>query len=51
MNRSVPSRCPHCRRKLPPAYTLIEYEKQGGTVEAFAECPECDDVMQPIVRE
>ena len=51
MNRSVPSRCPQCRRELPPAYTLIEYEKRDGTIGVFAECPECDDVVKLTVRE
>ena len=51
MDRSAPSNCPNCRRELPPAYTLIEYEKHDGTVGAFAECPACDDVVKLIVRE
>lgn len=39
--------CPQCGREIPPAYLLIEYETEDGTVGRWAECPECTDVVAP----
>jgi predicted RNA-binding Zn-ribbon protein involved in translation (DUF1610 family) len=40
--------CPDCERNLPPAYVLIEYERDDGTEGMFAECPECGEVVKPV---
>lgn len=39
--------CPDCGREIQPVHTIIEYEKNDGETGAFAECPECNDVVEP----
>jgi len=39
--------CPQCGREIPQAYLLIEYEAEDGTTGRWAECPECDEVIDP----
>jgi len=39
--------CPQCGREIPPAYLLIEYELEDDTVGQWAECPECEEVVDP----
>jgi len=39
--------CPHCGHNITPAYLLIEYERSNGERGAYAECPECEDVVSP----
>ena len=39
--------CPQCNHEIPPAYLLIEYEAEDGTIGRWAECPECTDVVSP----
>jgi endogenous inhibitor of DNA gyrase (YacG/DUF329 family) len=39
--------CPDCGREIRSTNTLISYEKDDGTTGIFAECPECDDVVEP----
>lgn len=38
--------CPNCRAAIPTGLLLIEYETADGTA-SYAECPGCDDVVQP----
>ena len=38
--------CPYCRTELRSAHLLIEYETRDGP-DAFAECPDCDEVVHP----
>lgn len=38
--------CPHCRTRLGEAHLLIEYETGDGP-DAFAECPDCAEVVHP----
>ena len=37
--------CPRCGEDL--SRILIEYEKDDGTEGVWAECPQCDDVVDP----
>jgi len=39
-------RCPDCETEIPRAGVIIEYETGDGT-EAYAECPDCRDVVHP----
>jgi len=39
--------CPQCGREIPRAYLLIEYDAEDGTTGCWAECPECDEVINP----
>jgi len=39
--------CPQCGREILHAYLLIEYEAADGTTGRWAECPECDEVIDP----
>jgi len=39
--------CPQCGREIPQAYLLIEYEAKDGTTGRWAECPECEAVIDP----
>ena len=39
--------CPQCGREIPPAYLLIEYELEDDTVGRWAECPDCEEVVDP----
>ncbi|MCU4750933.1 hypothetical protein ACLI4Z_09190 [Natrialbaceae archaeon A-arb3/5] len=38
--------CPRCGSTISPSSLLIEYETDDGTA-AFAECPDCRDVVAP----
>ncbi|WP_157972293.1 hypothetical protein [Saliphagus sp. LR7] len=40
--------CPECAAAIAPARVLIEYERGGGEVTAFAECPGCREVIRPV---
>jgi hypothetical protein len=40
-------RCPECGEKIPSEWSLIDYEKEDGTSGVWAECPACDDVVEP----
>jgi len=40
-------RCPNCGGEIPSAYLLIEYEATDGSLGRWAECPDCDDVVDP----
>ena len=40
-------RCPQCGREIPEAYLLIEYETEAGETGRWAECPECNEVIDP----
>lgn len=40
-------RCPECGAEIPPAWTLVEYEKEDGTEGIWAECPDCETVVDP----
>ena len=40
-------RCPECEENISAAYILVEYEKNDGTTGIWAECPSCDDVVNP----
>ena len=46
-NQSAPGTCPECGRQIQSAYILITYEKGDGTAGAFAECPQCNEVVEP----
>ncbi|MFB6123566.1 MAG: hypothetical protein ABEJ78_08915 [Haloferacaceae archaeon] len=39
-------RCPHCEASIPASRVLIEYETATGPA-AYADCPECGDVVDP----
>lgn len=39
-------RCPHCEASIPAGRILIEYET-AGRLAAYADCPECGDVVSP----
>jgi len=39
--------CPDCATKITRAWLLIEYENTEGQTGIWAECPECDDVVEP----
>jgi len=38
--------CPDCETPVPEHRRLITYEKAGRTA-VFAECPGCEDVVEP----
>jgi len=40
-------RCPNCGRSIPPGFLLLEYETDDGSTGIWAECPDCDDVVDP----
>jgi len=40
-------RCPECGAEIPPAWALVEYEKEDGTEGIWAECPDCETVVDP----
>jgi endogenous inhibitor of DNA gyrase (YacG/DUF329 family) len=40
-------RCPKCGKELSSAYVLVEYKKDDGTTGIWAECPICDEVVNP----
>lgn len=44
--RSTVGRCPRCDEPIPRGRLLIEYETREGP-DAFAECPDCRDVVHP----
>jgi hypothetical protein len=40
-------RCPECGESIPAAWLLVEYEKDDGETGIWAECPACEDVVEP----
>lgn len=40
-------RCPNCGEQISLTWLLVEYEKADGTEGRWAECPGCDDVVDP----
>jgi hypothetical protein len=46
-NSSTLGACPNCRADLTAAHVLIEYEADGQH-EAYAECPQCSEVVSPV---
>jgi hypothetical protein len=38
--------CPLCDAAIPAGLVLIEYEREDGPA-AFAECPDCTEVVRP----
>ncbi len=48
MTREVTVRgsCPHCETTIDARHVLIEYQTDAGPA-AYAECPECRDVVNP----
>jgi hypothetical protein len=40
-------RCPDCGESIPAAWLLVEYEKDDGKTGIWAECPDCEDVVEP----
>ncbi|WP_168216066.1 DUF7837 family putative zinc-binding protein [Halorussus marinus] len=47
MTRRQPfGQCPNCHGSITRDYVLIEYESEGRPA-AFAECPDCRDVVHP----
>ena len=47
MQRSTLGCCPECEEPIPARRLLIEYETDEGP-DAFAECPDCGDVVHPV---
>jgi uncharacterized C2H2 Zn-finger protein len=39
--------CPRCGHEIPPGLLLVEYETDDGETGIWAECPRCDDVVDP----
>lgn len=39
--------CPHCDTDIRTAHILIEYETSDGQAAVWAECPACQDVVDP----
>lgn len=44
---SVLGFCPQCGCEVPAAYLLIEYETENGQPGRWAECPGCENVIDP----
>jgi phage terminase large subunit GpA-like protein len=40
-------RCPECGERIPPAWLLVEYEREDSTEGVWAECPACEGVVAP----
>lgn len=40
-------RCPDCGTEISIEWTLIEYERSDGEIGVFAECPSCEEVVEP----
>lgn len=43
---NVLGHCPRCQTTIKEEWTLITYERRDGRA-AYAECPECGDVVHP----
>ncbi|CQH63594.1 small CPxCG-related zinc finger protein (plasmid) [Halobacterium hubeiense] len=39
--------CPNCGEPISHAWLLVEYTKDDGTDGVWAECPSCEDVVEP----
>lgn len=46
VDRAALGDCPHCRTEIREIHLLIEYETGDGS-DAFAECPDCAEVVHP----
>jgi uncharacterized C2H2 Zn-finger protein len=46
-DNSTLGRCPDCGASIPNRRLLIEYETEDGDASAYAECPDCDEVVTP----
>lgn len=40
-------RCPECSEEIPEAWFLVEYTKESGKTGIWAECPGCEEVVEP----
>lgn len=40
--------CPHCDTDISTVHVLIEYQTSDGQEAVWAECPECEDVIDPV---
>lgn len=39
--------CPNCGHPIRPLDELITYERSDSSVGVFAECPSCEEVVNP----
>jgi hypothetical protein len=39
--------CPDCGESISPAWALVEYERDDGSEGVWAECPVCEDIVEP----
>jgi len=46
-DRESLGRCPDCGHRILPQLVLVEYETDDGETGTWAECPRCDDVVDP----
>jgi len=40
--------CPHCDHDIRESWVLIGYETTDGEAGAWAECPSCEAIVDPI---
>nr|WP_308203187.1 phage terminase large subunit family protein [Halorubrum ezzemoulense] len=47
-NDSVLGSCPQCGHEVREAWVMIEYETTEGEEGVWAECPNCETIVDPI---
>ncbi|GAA0528876.1 hypothetical protein GCM10008992_31880 [Halorubrum aquaticum] len=47
-NNAVLGSCPQCGHEIREVWVLIEYQTTEGNVGVWAECPNCETIVDPI---
>ncbi|SNR74561.1 hypothetical protein SAMN06266787_1199 [Halorubrum ezzemoulense] len=47
-NNSVLGSCPQCGHEISEVWVMIEYETTEGEAGVWAECPNCETIVDPI---
>lgn len=47
-NNAILGGCPQCGHDIREAWVMIEYETTEGDAGAWAKCPNCETIVDPI---
>jgi hypothetical protein len=39
--------CPECGERIPDGWLLVQYQKDDGSEDVWAECPGCEEGVAP----
>jgi hypothetical protein len=47
-NNPVLGKCPQCDHEIQETWVMIEYETTDGDPGVWAECPNCETIVDPL---